>query len=219
MRSLIRILLITFALISVSISPHFVSALRSDARVTLSWNRNREYDVLGYRVHYGVLPGQYEFTANADIDTCFTVTDLDNMTYYFVVTAYDTAGNESDYSEEVSWKPEEPVGIAGDDGGIPSLPRAYNLSQNYPNPFNPHTTIRYTISNQNGSNAINTSLTVYSLRGQAVKTLVDEEKAPGDYLVYWNGEGDSGEMLASGTYLYRLQAGSFSSTRKMVLRK
>lgn len=217
--SLFRTIILSFVLISVSMAPQFAPSLQSDAQVTLSWNHNQEPDVLGYRLHYGVLPGQYEFIAEADGDTCYTVNNLENMTYYFVVTCYDTAGNESDYSEEVSWNPDGTVGFTDDEGGIQGLPRAFGLSQNFPNPFNPQTTIRYTIAEQNGHDRVNTSLTVYSSRGQLVKTLVNEEKAPGEYLVHWNGENDSGEILASGTYLYRLQAGSYSTIRKMVLKK
>ncbi len=219
MKSLIRRFFIVLILVSVGFHPIMVRPLLADATVTLSWNRNQEYDALGYRLYYGVIPGQYEFTAEADRDTCYTVTNLDDITYYFVVTCYDTAGNESDYSEEVSWNPGGVVGITDDEMGSPGLPRAFDLAQNYPNPFNPQTTIRYSIADQHGHEKVNTTLMVYSLRGQAVKTLVSEAKTPGNYMVHWNGESDSGEMLASGTYIYRLQAGPYSSTRKMVLRK
>ena len=220
MRSLIRTLATTVALISLSLCPRALATLQADSQVTLSWSRNREPDLQGYRIHYGFLPGEYEFTLDADLDTVYTVTNLDDITYYFAVTAYDTAGNESDFSEEVSWTPGQPVGITGGDGISPALPKAFDLSQNFPNPFNPQTTIRFSIAQEGAADAaVHTTLTVYSMRGRAVRTLVDEEKTPGEYLVQWNGENDWGEEMASGTYLYRLQAGSYSSTRKMVLGK
>ncbi len=88
-------------------------------------------------------------------------------------------------------------------------PTTFTLSQNYPNPFNPTATISYVIGNRQMVN-----LSVYDILGQRVATLVDEEKAPGSYTATFDGS-----KLPSGIYLYRLQAGSFTQTRKMVLVK
>ena len=63
------------------------------------------------------------------------------------------------------------------------------------------------------------SLVIYSLDGRAVKTLVSEYQSKGNYEVIWTGMDNSGQMLASGTYLYRLQAGDFVETKKMTLLK
>lgn len=86
-------------------------------------------------------------------------------------------------------------------------PREFVLYQNYPNPFNPSTTIRFTIPNSRF-----TSLIIYNLLGQQVATLVNEMKQAGQYEVKWDAEG-----LASGVYLYRLEAGEFRETKRMVL--
>jgi hypothetical protein len=86
---------------------------------------------------------------------------------------------------------------------------AFRLEQNYPNPFNPSTGIRYQVS---GTSEVR--LDVFDVLGRKVSTLVNERKAAGSYQVNFNAAN-----LASGTYFYRLQAGGFVETKKMVLIK
>jgi poly(3-hydroxybutyrate) depolymerase len=91
-----------------------------------------------------------------------------------------------------------------------SLPKEISLSQNYPNPFNPSTTIEYQIPNVGAQNIV--SLRVYDILGREVATLVNEQKPAGTYNVQWNAKD-----LTSGVYYYRLQAGSFTETKKLIL--
>lgn len=94
-------------------------------------------------------------------------------------------------------------------------PDSYSLEQNYPNPFNPSTRIRYTISNGILSEAKNlVTLKVYDVLGEEVATLVNEEQPAGIYEIEFKVSG-----LTSGFYFYKLQAGEFVETRKMVLLK
>jgi hypothetical protein len=93
--------------------------------------------------------------------------------------------------------------------GDGQLPKEYALAQNYPNPFNPSTTIGFAIPQ--GSF---TTLKVYNILGQEVATLVNEEMKPGTYEVNWSASSNS-----SGVYLFRLQAGKFTETRRMILLK
>ncbi|MDQ7817695.1 MAG: T9SS type A sorting domain-containing protein [Melioribacteraceae bacterium] len=88
-------------------------------------------------------------------------------------------------------------------------PSFFYLSQNYPNPFNPETTISYTIPK-----GAHVTLKVHDSLGREIKTLVNEEKSPGNYKVLF-----SGTSLTSGVYFYRLQCGSHSETKKLVLMK
>jgi len=90
-----------------------------------------------------------------------------------------------------------------------SLPRDYRLDQNYPNPFNPSTTIRFALPKQ-----VPVTLTVYNLLGQTVSTLVEGNLPPGEYQIVLNATD-----LPSGLYLYRLRAGTFTQSRKLVLLK
>jgi len=97
---------------------------------------------------------------------------------------------------------------------LPVLPVQFLLSQNYPNPFNPTTTFEYHVSD-----AGFVTLKVYDLLGRETATLVNENVAPGSYLVQWNGTDHGRQVASSGVYLYRLTAGSRSLTGKMLLMK
>lgn len=88
------------------------------------------------------------------------------------------------------------------------------LSQNFPNPFNPATTIGFNLPE-----AQTVSLTMYSLDGRLVATLVNEPMPAGQHEAVWMGQDDTGRRVAAGTYLYRLQAGVFSETKRMLLLK
>ncbi len=99
-----------------------------------------------------------------------------------------------------------------------NLPKAFALGQNYPNPFNPSTTIAYDIPDDQAS-SVQVSLKVYNVRGQVVKTLVNTAKDAGHYVVQWDGTNENGETISSGVYFYRIKAGDFVTTRKMVLLK
>lgn len=101
------------------------------------------------------------------------------------------------------------------DKAVAELPSQFNLSQNYPNPFNPTTTIRYDLAR-----AGQVSLVIYNLLGQKVHTLVGNQyQQTGRYTITWDGRNDAGAVVASGVYLYRLQAGNFVRTRKMLFLK
>jgi len=99
-----------------------------------------------------------------------------------------------------------------------NIPRIFQLSQNYPNPFNPSTSIQYAISSTQL-----VTLKVYDLLGREVATLVNEEKPAGSYSVEFRMQnlptGQAGLELSSGIYFYKLQAGSFVETKKMILMK
>ncbi len=88
----------------------------------------------------------------------------------------------------------------------------FQLQQNYPNPFNPSTTIAYSVQR-----AGNVELRIYDLLGRKVRSLVQENKAAGQYSVPWDGRDDAGRRVASGAYLYELRAGDFISTGRMLL--
>ena len=100
--------------------------------------------------------------------------------------------------------------------GAPELPRSFSLSQNTPNPFNPSTSISYQVPE---SNTGRVRLSVYNIRGQIVRTLVDEVRDPGTYTVQWDGTDSRGSNVGSGVYFYRMEADNFSKIRKMVLLK
>ena len=93
------------------------------------------------------------------------------------------------------------------DGPSQEIPLRSELLQNYPNPFNPSTTIRYTLPHSSF-----VTLTVYNTLGQQAAQLVNEQQGAGDHETVFRGDG-----LASGVYFYRLEAGSFTSVKKLLL--
>ena len=88
-------------------------------------------------------------------------------------------------------------------------PSTFSLAQNYPNPFNPSTTIKFSISK-----SIFISLKIYNLLGKEVETLINEYRHAGEYKVKWYAED-----FPSGMYLYRLEAGDYVETKKLILQK
>lgn len=94
------------------------------------------------------------------------------------------------------------------------LPREHWLSQNYPNPFNPVTTIEYSLPVRS-----QVSIDIFNLLGRRVRSLVDREDPVGSYRVEWDGTDDYGRGVATGVYLYRLRAGDWVESRKMLLLK
>lgn len=104
--------------------------------------------------------------------------------------------------------------------GSPSRPIAFELGQNYPNPFNPITTIEFTLPSQAGTGGmLPTSLKIYNVLGELVRTLADEPMVGGTHQVMWDGKDNRGDQVASGIYFYRLRAGDFQEAKKMVLMK
>jgi len=102
--------------------------------------------------------------------------------------------------------------VSNDDQGAPAL--VTELHHNYPNPFNPETTIRFSVKE-----ASPVTIEIYNVKGQLVKTLVNDLKEAGNHSVVWNGRDNNNRSVSSGVYFYKMNAGKYSSTRKMILMK
>jgi hypothetical protein len=95
-----------------------------------------------------------------------------------------------------------------------NLPKEFGLSQNMPNPFNPTTVVSFALPKD-----VKVNLSVYNVLGQQVKTLVDDVMRAGNQTVTWDGTDARGNQVSSGVYFYKLRAGDFSDTKKMLLLK
>lgn len=93
-------------------------------------------------------------------------------------------------------------------------PKYYSLHQNYPNPFNPVTTIQYDLPQRSA-----VQITIYDLLGRKVTTLVSENQDAGYKSVIWDATNDKGQPVSAGMYFYRLQAGDYTETNKMLYLK
>ncbi|MDR3666994.1 MAG: T9SS type A sorting domain-containing protein [Ignavibacteriaceae bacterium] len=121
---------------------------------------------------------------------------------------YDPVASSQNYSYILdNWMTAQPTGIK--DNGQDNIAKSYNLDQNYPNPFNPSTSIRYSVPNDGMVN-----LSVYNTLGQKVGSLVNQFTKAGNYEVKFDAS-----RYASGIYFYRIESGSFTSVKKMILMK
>jgi len=107
---------------------------------------------------------------------------------------------------------ESPMSVVAITGIAASpIPTTFALEQNYPNPFNSETTIKYQLPE-----AGKVTLRIFNVLGQEVRTLVDGVKEAGYYEVHWDGLDNGGRSVSAGIYIYRIQAGEFKQTRKML---
>lgn len=155
-------------------------------------------------------------------DNLYSTPPLNDSTlYYWKIWAVD--GNEliTESNETFRFFVLATTGIGnGGEDTQSGLPKVFALGQNYPNPFNPSTTITFDIPvGTPGDAGSPVRLQVYNLRGQLVRTLVDEVREPGRYVVHWDGRDDQGNRVGSGIYLYTIRTADFAATMKMVLLK
>ncbi|TAK59850.1 MAG: T9SS type A sorting domain-containing protein [Bacteroidetes bacterium] len=160
--------------------------------------------------------GRFFTATGIPLDTAFTLFDtlggkfpiggvggFVDGNFILSVTRLNTSYHEADIYG--MFLPSSIVGVKEDE--LNPIPKEYALSQNYPNPFNPLTVIKYSVvSNQY------VSLKVYNILGEEIATLVDGIQDAGYKIHEWNANG-----LPSGVYFYRLQAGAFVETKKLVL--
>jgi hypothetical protein len=93
------------------------------------------------------------------------------------------------------------------------------LNQNFPNPFNPNTVIGFQISETGDSSSNFVNIAVYNIRGQLVRTLVDDFFTVGEHSVVWDGTDESGRNVSSGIYFYKMKTDNQLQTKKMILMK
>jgi predicted phosphodiesterase len=144
--------------------------------------------------NYGVLFGTFNANGDPKLAT-FYFKDIDGV----VVDSFSVISAVEDVTVAVN--PDDAV-----------LPTGVSLSQNYPNPFNPQTEIQFQLSEPT-----RVELTVFNALGQEVCTLVDAQYDAGSHSVRWNGKDASQRSVASGVYLYRLNAGNTTQMKKMIL--
>jgi hypothetical protein len=148
-----------------------------------------------------------EVESNALIVNYYEDHDLEYDTEYFYRVSF-FAGDWSELSEVLSVTLEW-LDVDGD-----QLPTVYALHQNYPNPFNPVTNLSYDLPEDAMVN-----ITVFDMMGRVVRTLVNGQQSAGYKSLQWNATNNSGQPISAGLYIYTIQAGEFSQTKKMILLK
>ena len=132
------------------------------------------------------------------------------------INIFDTVENSITTLVDSTWPPYFFVGDYDEQISIidQNLPVTYALYNAYPNPFNPITTLKYNLSEDSF-----VDVTVYDMLGNVVNNLVNKNQNYGSKSVQWNATNNQGESVSAGVYLYKIQAGDFSQTKKMVLLK
>ena len=155
------------------------------------------------QVSYSDLEGGWEGEGNIDADPLFC--DLDSGDYTLAKNSPCVGTGENNANMGAFGVGcEEILSIQNE-----VIPTSFTLHQNYPNPFNPITTLRYDLPQET-----DVTLTIYDITGRMVQTLVNELQQSGMKKVIWNASD-----VSSGVYIYRIQAGNFTQTRKMILLK
>ncbi|UCE04853.1 MAG: T9SS type A sorting domain-containing protein [bacterium] len=188
----------------------FFKAMDSEGKVVLEWVTETETNNYGFEIQrktqkhddwskIGSVKGQG--TTTTPHKYFYTDHNVAIGTYYYRLKQLDFDGS-FEFSDEIQIdvKP----------------PRTFSLHQNYPNPFNPETVIRYRIPGLDQA-MVAVELKIYNLLGDEVRALVQKDQGAGYYSITWDGRNNQGKLVTAGTYLYRLQAGEFVKTNKMLL--
>jgi hypothetical protein len=205
-------------LVYVSDSPSAVELSSFDAftrggYVEISWCTLAEINSVGFNVQRSTSEDGLFRTINGEVipaagsateGASYLFTDEDvsaGSDYYYRLEELVTHG------EKIVYGPVLAVG-----GAEPPIPVTFGLAQNYPNPFNPATEISYTLPVD-----CHVKLEIYNVLGQRIASLVDEPQSAGDKILRWDGRDDKGLRVSSGIYFCRLEAGTFTEIKKMVL--
>ena len=148
----------------------------------------------------------------------YMLTDLDQGQLYIISATHDLFGTIEEVFTSNAMMSVKNFQFSSSpltaDEDIDQIPTRLALEQNFPNPFNPVTTLRYTVPEKEIVN-----ISVYDMRGKLVKTLVNSFQSSGKKTVHWNGTDSRDNTVSAGLYLYKINAGIFSQTKKMILLK
>jgi len=186
-----------------------VLAPLANGRIRLSWTLDgTDPDVSHYAVYRSATSGfPVRDSTRLQMTTDSTIVDSSTSVgnkYFYRITTVDVHGNESIPTPELGITVTALPGVSE-----MNLPDEFGLSQNYPNPFNPSTIIRYALPYKS-----NVSLTVFNTLGQQVAQLANGDMEAGYHQVQFDGNG-----LSSGVYFYRIHAGDFVETKRLILLK
>lgn len=170
-----------------------------------------------YAHHYVLTVEQTSVSGGTETETMSYYTNsnsyaldvLDGFSYSVRIQSVDPYGNKSEYSDATVFTVENMQIVEKRSAVDLEVPIAFSLYPNYPNPFNPVTNIRFDLPRES-----KVQLIVYSITGQKVAELVNNQLTAGNHSIVWDAAG-----LSSGTYICRIVAGEFSQTRKMLLLK
>ncbi len=195
-------------------------AFTTNNQVTLSWTNNNESDRAYWEVWRKYFRSSFDqqdwtligtSTTPSFTDPDFQLNSIGDLyTVYYKIRTKDTQGYYSTFSDIISTSAYRVFQKGGDEiTKRGEIPQEFSINQNYPNPFNPSTRISYSIPE-----VATVKITIFDRLGREVSTLINREHKPGYYSVDFDANG-----LSSGVYFYKVDAGRFSTVKKMILMK
>jgi len=184
--------------------------------LTLKWRHNYNYEAdhmqfIRFNIYGQTNSTEFVLLGNSTQTEFTTTVAMENIYRFYVVAEY--SAGQSKPSPQKYINPTT-MQIENSEGDEIAKPIAFALQQNYPNPFNPTTTIDFTVAKEG-----RITLDVYNIKGQKVRSLVNDILKAGTHTIVWNGKDSLGHDVASGIYFYRLNASSNTHTKKMLLLK
>jgi hypothetical protein len=193
-------------------APANVVASATGTTVNLSWDDPLDVDFKYFAVYRSTTSG-FDPKAVAPVASLTGTAYADEnlvigTRYYYRISTFDFSGNQSAFSPEFS------ALVTSVENGGSAIPTEFALQQNYPNPFNPETRIEYQLPAPG-----NVRLSIYTVLGQEVRRLVDRSLPAAYHTVVWDGRDNAGNPMPSGIYFYRIESGSFTAMKKMLMMK
>ena len=196
----------------------FSATIPGDNEVLIRWITQSETDMLGYnllraelalmgdatRINPDIIPAE-----NQPCETRYEYGDPEiqpETTYFYWLESISASGHSEFFG------PVDVFVTEDDPGQVPDAEMVTQLLANYPNPFNPSTEIGYSLVE-----AEHVTIEVFNLKGQLIRTLVDQTMTGGTHHIEWLGNDQFGKPVGSGIYLYRMKTDSYISTRKMLM--
>jgi hypothetical protein len=184
-------------------SPQNPQAVTQGADILVTWDEPAVRALVNYKVYRNLI-----MIADDIVDTSYLDPEMPNGTYTYNIRTVYSGGYQSTLSSDAVIEHVQ----TNADGML--IPKVTYLKGNHPNPFNPETMINFALSS-----ASKTVVQIYNVKGEKVRTLVNEQLDAGHHSVLWNGTDESGRNVASGIYFYKFKTDNFNKTKKMLLLK
>lgn len=187
--------------------PNGLTMTLVDNNLELEWNEVLDEDFQHYVIERDETTDFINPQSFETIEPYFLVSDYNSEEdYFYRVYAVDYAGNSSNHSTIM-----DATSLLNEDLTVPS---SLFLHQNYPNPFNPITRINYNMSNDG-----NVLIEVMDVKGNHIRTLVNDYVQMGSKSIVWDARNNNGEKVPAGIYFYTFKVNDYQQTQKMVLLK
>jgi hypothetical protein len=200
----------------------FTSTLTSENYVSLQWVTQSETNHLGYNVlratsnnlHSAIKVNTNPISEGTSLGTQTTYNFVDDEvvmdnTYYFWLESISMNGFTEAYGPLMAV-----LGQPADPDNPPVIPVATGLHNAYPNPFSSNATLPYSLKDEQ-----TVRFDIYSVKGQLIRSYGSEHKAAGNHSLSWDGKDANGKEVTSGVYFYRMSAGKYTATRKLMFVK